>query len=196
MSLFYVGTLFLMLDSMMQHVFGFASLHTTTCSELLRKTQGPQLITQLSLVPNSVDHVEMFNIASHHLYSFSIADAATQLQKQQSPQELGQTKTETTLIFVAGLVPFVWATVEFWRRIAVGESFGTGSDSIVIIGEDDAPESSRGRRVLGKGALFTAYVLFTISAAVLGIVLFSVLATDTVSFEEYSAGLGETITQQ
>jgi hypothetical protein len=49
---------------------------------------------------------------------------------------------------------------------------------------------------LGKGALFTAYVLFTISAAVLGIVLFSVLATDTVSFEEYSAGLGETITQQ
>ena len=25
-----------------------------------------------------------------------------------------------------------WATIEFWRRIAVGESFGTGKDSVII----------------------------------------------------------------
>lgn len=79
--------------------------------------------------------------------------------------------------FVVGLVPFAVATVEFWRRIAVGDTFGTGSDSVVIIGEDDAPLSSRGRRVLGKGALVTAYLLFGVAATVLGIVLYSVLTS-------------------
>mmetsp|Transcript_45737 Transcript_45737/g.103279 ORF Transcript_45737/g.103279 Transcript_45737/m.103279 type:complete len:156 (-) Transcript_45737:296-763(-) len=71
---------------------------------------------------------------------------------------------QDTAVFVAGCLPFAWATVEFWRRIAVGESFGTGSDS-VIIGEDLNPESSRGRRVLGKDAFFAAYVLFGIAGA-------------------------------
>ena len=52
-----------------------------------------------------------------------------------------------TLVFIAGIIPFAWATVEFWRRIAVGASFGTGQDSVVIIGEDNEPQSSRGRRV-------------------------------------------------
>jgi hypothetical protein len=79
--------------------------------------------------------------------------------------------------FIVGLVPFAVATVEFWRRIAVGESFGTGKDSVVIIGEDNDPLSSRGRRVLGKGALITAYILFAIAAGVLGIVLYSVLTS-------------------
>ena len=79
--------------------------------------------------------------------------------------------------FIIGLIPFVVATVEFWRRIAVGDSFGTGNDSVVIIGEDDAPLSSRGRRVLGKGALLTAYILFAIATAVLGIVLYAVITS-------------------
>ena len=79
--------------------------------------------------------------------------------------------------FVIGVFPFAVATVEFWRRIAVGESFGTGSDSVVIIGEDDAPLSSRGRRVLGKGALVTAYILFGLAAAVLGIVIYAVITS-------------------
>jgi len=57
--------------------------------------------------------------------------------------------TLDSIVFAIGVLPFAWATVEFWRRIAVGESFGTGKDS-VIIGEDLNPESSRGRRVLGK----------------------------------------------
>jgi hypothetical protein len=29
-------------------------------------------------------------------------------------------------------VPFVWAGIEFWRRIAVGDPFGTGTDSVLI----------------------------------------------------------------
>ena len=79
-------------------------------------------------------------------------------------------------IFVAGVFPFAWATVEFWRRIMFGEPFGTGSDS-VIIGMDDAPQDSRGRRVLGKGALITAYVLFVVAFGTLGIVLYSVVSS-------------------
>ena len=80
-------------------------------------------------------------------------------------------------VFVIGLVPFAVATVEFWRRIAVGDSFGTGSDSIVIIGEDDSPLSSRGQRVLGKGALVTAYILFALAAGVLGLVFYAVFTS-------------------
>ena len=56
---------------------------------------------------------------------------------------------QDTVVFIIGCAPFAVATVEFWRRIAVGASFGTGTDS-VIIGEDNNPESSRGQRILGK----------------------------------------------
>lgn len=81
-----------------------------------------------------------------------------------------------TIVFVIGLVPFLWATIEFWRRIAVGEPFGTGKDS-VIIGEDLKPLSSRGRRTLGRGALVTAYVLFGIAIFTVAITIYSVLST-------------------
>jgi len=80
------------------------------------------------------------------------------------------------LIFIIGLVPFLWATVEFWRRIAFGEAFGTGKDS-VIIGEDMKPSSSRGRRTLGRGALVTAYVLFGIAVVSVAFTVYSVLST-------------------
>merc|ERR1711939_1298572 len=80
------------------------------------------------------------------------------------------------LVFLAGIFPFAWATVEFWRRIAVGESFGTGTDSIVI-GMDDSPADSRGRRVLGKGALVTAIILFTLAFGTIGFVLYSVASS-------------------
>mmetsp|Transcript_65544 Transcript_65544/g.77606 ORF Transcript_65544/g.77606 Transcript_65544/m.77606 type:complete len:203 (-) Transcript_65544:232-840(-) len=89
----------------------------------------------------------------------------------------GNNPTTDTLVFIIGLIPFLWATVEFWRRIAVGASFGTGADSVVIIGEDDKPASSRGRRVLGKGALAVAYVLFGVAALSVGIAVFSVLTS-------------------
>lgn len=98
--------------------------------------------------------------------------------------------------FVVGVIPFAVATVEFWRRIAVGDSFGTGSDSVVIIGQDEAPLSSRGRRVLGKGALVTAYILFAAAAGVLGIVLYAVLTSgdpDSVSQALPSSSLSSTL---
>ena len=82
-----------------------------------------------------------------------------------------------TGVFVVGCIPFVWATWEFWRRIAVGASFGTGKDAIVFDTGDDADEDQvrrfGGRRVLGKGALAVAYVLF---AAAGGSVLLAVYA--------------------
>ena len=91
----------------------------------------------------------------------------------------GLSPTTTIIVFIVGVIPFAWATIESRRRIDVGASFGTGADSVVFstIGQDDAPESSRGRRVLGKGALVVAYVLFAIAAGVLGLVLWSVLTT-------------------
>jgi hypothetical protein len=101
---------------------------------------------------------------------------------QSAPIE--QLSTETTLaVFIIGLIPFIWATIEFWRRIAVGASFGTGKDSVVIprpdevitIGEDGNPESSRGRRTLDKGALTVAYVLFAVAAGSVGIAVASVV---------------------
>ncbi|KAJ1627513.1 hypothetical protein T492DRAFT_1024104 [Pavlovales sp. CCMP2436] len=68
--------------------------------------------------------------------------------------------TEDTVVFVIGMVPFVWATIEFWRRIAVGESFGTGKDS-VIIRDTSGPEAlGERRRVLGQDAIITARFLF------------------------------------
>ena len=85
-------------------------------------------------------------------------------------------QNKDTWIFLAGVFPFAWATVEFWRRIMFGEPFGTGSDS-VIIGMDDSPQDSRGRRVLGRGALITAYVLFVLAFGTIGIVLYSVLSS-------------------
>lgn len=80
-------------------------------------------------------------------------------------------------VFLFGIFPFAWATVEFWKRIAFGEAFGTGTDSVVI-GMDDLPADSRGRRVLGKGALVTAYVLFALAFGTIGIVLYSVISSD------------------
>jgi hypothetical protein len=80
------------------------------------------------------------------------------------------------LVFVAGIIPFAWATVEFWRRIAVGEPFGTGRDS-VYIGKDNAPQESRGRRTLDQGAFAVAYLLFGLAAGAIGLTLYSVVTS-------------------
>ena len=85
-------------------------------------------------------------------------------------------------IFLAGIFPFMWATIEFWRRIMFGESFGTGTDSIVIIGSDDSPQDSRGSRILGKGALIIAYTILVVAFGTLGVVGFSVLSSIGIHF--------------
>ena len=87
-----------------------------------------------------------------------------------------------TYVFVAGIFPFMWATYEFWRRIMFGESFGTGTDR-VIIGMDDSPQDSRGTRVLGRGALVTAYVLFVCAFGTLAVVGYSVATSEAPSDE-------------
>lgn len=91
--------------------------------------------------------------------------------------------TTTIIVFVIGLIPF-----EFWRRIAVGASFGTGSDSVVIpspfaedendlimIGEDGNANSSRGRQTLDRGALTVAYILFAVAGGSVAIAVASVV---------------------
>lgn len=123
----------------------------------------------------------------------SFAIAATETENVLS-QENFQPLSDTTniVVFLVGLFPFVWATIEFWRRIAVGLPFGTGSDSIVIdasdiptptittIGEDNNPRSSRGRQVLGKGAIVVAYILFGVAAFSVGIAILSVATSSKV----------------
>ncbi|KAL7454689.1 hypothetical protein ACHAWC_006293 [Mediolabrus comicus] len=115
--------------------------------------------------------------------------AATAVQIEQ------QNPTTTIIIFIIGIIPFIWATIEFWRRIAIGASFGTTSDSVVIpspfdndenndngmitIGEDGNPMSSRGRRTLDRGALTVAYVLFAIAAGSVGLAVASVVMGPT-----------------
>ena len=81
---------------------------------------------------------------------------------------------EDTVVFIIGSVPFVWATIEFWRRIAFGESFGTGKDSVII--NDTSGNRTRGvRRVLGADAIFAARVLFLIAGVSLASVVVAAL---------------------
>ena len=89
-------------------------------------------------------------------------------------------------VFLAGIFPFAWATYEFWRRIMFGESFGTGSDR-VIIGMEDSPSDSRGARVLGRGALVTAYAIFVCAFATLAVVGYSVATSEAPSQEALAA---------
>jgi hypothetical protein len=86
-------------------------------------------------------------------------------------------KSSDFWVFLAGIFPFAWATVEFWRRIAFGEPFGTSADSVVI-GIDDSPQDSRGRRVLGKDALITAYILFALAFGTIGVVFYAIFSSD------------------
>jgi hypothetical protein len=117
--------------------------------------------------------------------------APTGLSEQlQDNLQIEQLSTTTNiLVFIIGIIPFLWASYEFWRRIAVGASFGTGSDSVIIpspfaevddmimIGEDNNPNSSRGRRTLDRGALTVAYVLFAVAAGSVAIAVASVVTS-------------------
>jgi hypothetical protein len=89
--------------------------------------------------------------------------------------------TTTVLVFVLGLIPFAVATVEFWRRVALQLPFGTGGNKdqsvLIVIGDDNDRQLSRGRRVLGKDALIVAIVLFGVAASVIAIVVASVLTS-------------------
>jgi hypothetical protein len=125
-------------------------------------------------------------MVSDPLYS-DLAPMGVSEQLQNSIPVEQLSTTTNILVFIIGIIPFVWATYEFWRRIAVGASFGTGSDSVIIpspfsndddvvmIGEDNNPSSSRGRRTLDRGALTVAYVLFAVAAGSVAIAVASVV---------------------
>ena len=153
-------------------------LHPSSSSSLL---DSPSLIASNTISLQSAQLTEAID-------STAAATAAVQIE-QQDP-------TTTIIIFIIGIIPFIWATFEFWRRIAVGASFGTTSDSVVIpspfdnddndkndgmitIGEDGNPMSSRGRRTLDRGALTVAYVLFAIAAGSVGLAVASVVMGPT-----------------
>ena len=57
--------------------------------------------------------------------------------------------TQDSVVFVIGVIPFVWATYEFWRRIAVGEPFGTTKDGSVVIAPEPDKVTGQPRRLLG-----------------------------------------------
>ncbi|KAJ1445470.1 hypothetical protein M885DRAFT_579136 [Pelagophyceae sp. CCMP2097] len=105
----------------------------------------------------------------------SLAAAADEVVR--APFEPRGITAVDTAVFFIGVAPFAWAAVEFWRRIAVGEPFGTGSDSVVfdvavngdddLVGgaDDDQLRRFGGRRILGQDAIVTAKVLMVAAAA-------------------------------
>jgi hypothetical protein len=107
-----------------------------------------------------------------------VAQASAAASSSSAPGALAP--TTTLLVFVAGLIPFAVATVEFWRRVALQLPFGTGGSKdqvLIVIGDDSDRQLSRGRRVLGKDALIVAIVLFGVAASVIAIVVASVLTS-------------------
>jgi hypothetical protein len=123
----------------------------------------------------------------------ALSNIVTTSMAQSTNDEIEMLSKETTVVvFIIGVIPFVIATYEFWRRIAIGATFGTGNDSIqfpnnnnrttiittiTTIGEDDAPLSSRGKQVLGSDSLITAYFIFATVAVVLMLVFYSILTS-------------------
>lgn len=155
---------------------GFAPVRTTHHSCVATNARR---FTELSIHPESMSSFLLSGEISNTL------EHGTQVGRE-SIQAEQLDSTTTIIVFIIGIIPFLWATVEFWRRIAVGASFGTGSDSVVIprpsddlvtIGEDGNPLSSRGRQTLDRGALTVAYVLFAIAAGSVGIAIASVVMT-------------------
>lgn len=117
-------------------------------------------------------------------FQILLSDATTTNIIMTDNDSIGMLSKEMTiLVFIIGIIPFIIATYEFWRRIAVGATFGTGNDSVVFptttatIGEDNAPSSSRGKQILGQDSLITAYLIFTTVAIVMGIVLYAVVTS-------------------
>mmetsp|Transcript_10895 Transcript_10895/g.23599 ORF Transcript_10895/g.23599 Transcript_10895/m.23599 type:complete len:255 (-) Transcript_10895:1683-2447(-) len=151
--------------------------HLFDSDALLSATQATHALTDQSALSLSGSVVSESTSAGISSVSSLLSTAATQPPPTTAPPNVEALSNETNVaVFLIGLIPFAWATIEFWRRIAVGASFGTGSDSVVIsIGEDDNPTSSRGRQVLGSDALAVAYVLFGVAALSVGLAVFSVV---------------------
>jgi hypothetical protein len=151
----------------------------------------PPCTLQLSSTHQRLRTYDEYDFISKTNFRLKASDPTTGVSEQlQDNLQIEQLSTTTNiLVFIIGIIPFLWATYEFWRRIAVGASFGTGSDSVIIpspfaddddmiiIGEDNNPNSSRGRRTLDRGALTVAYVLFAVAAGSVAIAVGSVVTS-------------------
>ena len=78
-------------------------------------------------------------------------------------------------VFVAGVIPFIWATGEFWRRVLKGEVFGTGRDSVRFEQPWNEEEVQPGGRKLTSSALNAAYLLFLVAGGSLFLALIAFL---------------------
>ncbi len=142
--------------------------------------------TTTSAIMNSPQSSTLLNVLPSSFSSTLISDISSTIPTTTSDTAALSSSTNI-IIFIIGLIPFLWATYEFWSRIAVGASFGTGKDSIQIkpssssplttIGKDNDMMKSRGRRVLGDDALYVAYLLFVIAIGSVGIAIYSVLSS-------------------
>lgn len=83
-----------------------------------------------------------------------------------------QVRNSDIAVFIAGVIPFVWATGEFWRRVLKGEVFGTGKDRVIFDQSfNDNASSASGGRKLTSTALSAAYGLFAIAGVSLALAL-------------------------
>lgn len=85
-----------------------------------------------------------------------------------------EVRKQDLAVFVAGVIPFIWATGEFWRRVLKGEVFGTGKDSVRFEMEG-VEDTGAGGRKLTSTALNAAYLLFIIAGGSLGLALIAFL---------------------
>jgi hypothetical protein len=139
-----------------------------------------------SLMPLSMTPIDLLDPRNLPVETISIAPASllSDLNIQGDEETFALSPQMVVIVFIIGVIPFIIATFEFWRRIAVGASFGTGSDSVVFpmtnvtIGMDGvSPLSSRGKQILGTDSLITAYLIFATVGVVLGIVFYSILTS-------------------
>lgn len=151
------------------------SSHKYTTDAIVFSKSQDQGINQFHLLASSqVDSLHDATINSS--VSNFVSGGQQQVTQGLSPEA-------NVAIFIIGIIPFLWATYEFWSRIAVGASFGTGADSIQIrpstrtIGRDGEPLKSRGQQVLGDGALAVAYALFGIAIGSVSIAIYSVISS-------------------
>lgn len=158
-------------------------------SDRTRQGKGPSTFTRSLVGPRPYSPIDALD-ATVSIFPEKTTDVSnisptilSSLSVQDGGEIFALSPKMTVIVFIIGVIPFAIGTYEFWRRIAVGAQFGTGSDSVVFpknvsIGLDDvSPLSSRGKQVLGTDSLITAYLIFAAVGVVLGIVFYAVLTS-------------------
>ena len=117
----------------------------TTMSDLVA-TAATATALSPSEVASSTSSVSLAELVSSLLTSLSsltdVGDGGTDVvmiessSSSSSPaSSLVLSPSQIWIVFGVGVFPFAVATIEFWRRVRVGEAFGTGKDSVVFQNE-------------------------------------------------------------